>query len=286
MDFKNNKGQLFAIINHHLAKENSEWLSNKIDVIVKDKSARELYLCYSILGTKINTVKTNFLNSLKDDSLKSYLEAKKANLLEISRIYLLIAVLEADEAFFAEKVKNIIQVADTGEIETFLKFLILLPNPENYKFAAVEALRTNIPTVFDAITLNNPYPAKYFNNQQWNQMYLKAAFMERNLLDILGVEERANKDLTRIISDYAHERWAASRTIDPFFWRPVSNFIEGVLLDDMKHLFQSDNFAENKAAALCCALSDKKEAKDLLVQYQELKNQVESKKITWQNIKK
>ncbi len=286
MDFKNNKGQLFAIINHHLIKENSQWLSSKIDVIVRGKSARELYLCYSILGAKINTEKTDFLNIIKDDSLKAYLETKKANLLEVSRIYLLIAVLEADEDFFVEKVKNIIQVADTGEIETFLKFLILLPNPENYKFAAVEALRTNISNVFDAITLNNPYPAKYFNTQQWNQMYLKAAFMERNLLDILGVEERANKDLTRIISDYAHERWAASRTIDPFFWRPVSKFIEGVLLDDMKHLFQSDNLAENRAAALCCALSDKKEAKDLLEQYQELKNQVESKKITWLNIKK
>ncbi len=285
MFFNNNRAQLFSIISKYLTKENNEWLLQKINVIIEGKSARELYLCYSILGTKVNTEKVNFLNTVKDDFLREYLETKKANLLEVSRIYLLIAVLEADEAFFIEKVKNIIQVADTGEIETFLKFLILLPNPENYKFAAVEALRTNIPAVFDAIALNNPYPAKYFNNQQWNQMYLKAAFMERNLVDILGVEERANKDLTRIISDYAHERWAASRRIDPFFWRPVSNFLEGVLLEDMRRLFRSDDVAENKVAALCCGLSNKKEATYLLKQYPEFKIPVESKEITWYNIK-
>jgi hypothetical protein len=193
--------------------------------------------------------------------------------------------LEIDAHYFGPKVNNIIEVADTGELETFLKYLILLPNPEVFKNTAVEALRTNIVTVFDAITLNNPYPAKYFNNQQWNQMYLKAAFMERDLSMIQAIDDRANKDLTRIISDYAHERWAASRKIDPLFWRPVTGFLNDTLLLDMKRLLSSDDLQENRAGALCCFNSKNEQALKLVDQYPKLKDQIASKEVTWKTVK-
>jgi hypothetical protein len=181
-------------------------------------------------------------------------------------------------------VGNLIQVADTGELETFLKFLILLPNAKEYHQVGVEALRTNIGIIFDAIALNNPYPSQYFNDQQWNQMYLKAAFMQRSLGKIVDVEKRANRDLARIISDYAHERWAASRDIDPMFWRPVTGFLEGVLLQDMEHLFKSKDKIENLAAALCCYYSDQPDAVKLLDGYTDLKKKVANKAITWDNL--
>src|SRR5690606_33852490 len=176
-------------------------------------------------------------------------------------IYLLADVLMADPEFFAPKVNNIIQVADTSELETFLKYLILLPDAERFKTTAVATLRTNVSTVFDAIALNNPYPSKYFNDQQWNQMYLKAAFMQRDLSKIADIDKRANRDLARIISDYAHERWSASRNIDPYFWRPVSQFLEGQLLLDMERLLNSGNVSEKKAGALCCYRSDNEKAR-------------------------
>jgi hypothetical protein len=215
----------------------------------------------------------------------NYLKSHDANLLQVSRIYLLVCVLEENREYFVPKVANLIQLADTGELETFLKFLILLPHAGEFKNVAVEALRTNIATIFDAISLNNPYPAEHFNDQQWNQMYLKAAFMQRNLADIIGVDQRANEDLTRIISDYAHERWAASRDIDPLFWRPVSNFIKGALLGDMQRLFESDNGIENRAAALCCFYSDQPGAGALLEKYPELRQQVSTETISWNTLK-
>jgi hypothetical protein len=116
-------------------------------------------------------------------------------------------------------------------------------------------------------------------------MYLKAAFMQQNLNKIVQVEKRANRELTRIISDYAHERWAASREIDPCFWRPVGNFMDEKLLKDMKRLFASDTMAEKKAAALCCFHSNLNEAKALLVEFPELAKGVENGSITWLNIK-
>ncbi len=275
---------LWVVLKQSLDDSTTSWIQEKQQEVVSTKSAKKLYLMYSLLGGKMNKSDRVNLNDI-DGDLKVYLELQKADLLQISRVYLLSLVLKEDGEFFRDKVANVIQVSDTGELETFLKYLVLLPNAENYNFAAVEALRTNISTIFDAITLNNPYPSKYFNEQQWNQMYLKAAFMQRDLTKILDVDIRANKDLTRIISDYAHERWAASRDIDPIFWRPVSNYIEGDLINDIEQLFKSENLNENRAAALCCYNSNKTEAKLLLEKYPDLLKEVSNNEFAWKSLK-
>jgi len=284
MHFRNTGKTLGDIINQNAAPEVNNWIKEKLDKIISANSAKDLYLSYSLLSGKADSGKAVNYADLTGE-VSSYLIGQQANLLEISRIYFLVKVLEAQPEYFVPKVANLIQLADTKELETFLKFLILLPNAGEFKNVAVEALRTNIATVFDAIALNNPYPSEFFNDQQWNQMYLKAAFMQRNLNEIIDVERRANKDLTRIISDYAHERWAASRDIDPLFWRPVSNFIAGALLEDMKRLLDSANPEEANAAALCCFYSDKTEANKLLDKYAVLKAAVKSKSISWTNLK-
>jgi hypothetical protein len=275
---------LWVVLKQSLDDSTTSWIKEKQQEVLSTKSAKKLYLMYSLLGGKMDKSHRVNLNDI-DGDLRAYLELQKADLLQISRVYLLSLVLKEDGEFFRDKVANIIQVADTGELETFLKYLVLLPNAEDYKYAAVEALRTNISTIFDAITLNNPYPSKYFNEQQWNQMYLKAAFMQRDLTEILDVDIRANKDLTRIISDYAHERWAASREIDPIFWRPVSNYIEGDLINDIERLFKSENLNENRAAALCCYNSNKAEAKLLLEKYSDLLKEVSNSGFTWKDLK-
>ncbi|MGB5204863.1 EboA domain-containing protein [Eudoraea sp.] len=284
MQHLDTRKQLSKILGDSVSEETHTWIENKLDLIIKSKSAKELYLSYSLLAGKIDTAKKPRIQGINQE-LQEYLIAQNADLLQIARIYLLSKVLESDLAYFSIKVANLIQVADTGELETFLKFLILLPNTGDYNQVGVEALRTNIGIIFDAIALNNPYPSIYFNDQQWNQMYLKAAFMERNLGEIVDVEKRANKDLARIISDYAHERWAASRDIDPLFWRPVTGFLEGVLLQDMDHLFRSKDINENLAAALCCFYSNQPEAIRLLNKYPHLKEKVANKAVTWENLK-
>lgn len=284
MLFQNVGSKLLKILEDNVSEENKAWLLSKIKNIVETESTKDLYLTYSLIPTKIKT--TDQLSFPEDsDGLGGYLGLQDANLQQIARIYLLFKVLEAKEEFFKSKVANIIEVADKSELETFLKFLVLLPNPENYKAQAVEALRTNISTVFDAIALNNPYPALYFNEQQWNQMYLKAAFMQQDLTAIEQVDKRANQELARIISDYAHERWAASREIDPHFWRPVSNYMDQGLFQDMKKLLASNNLAEKRAAALCCYNSNLPEAKDLLEPFPDLEKGIQEGSITWELIK-
>ncbi len=109
--------------------------------------------------------------------------------------------------------------------------------------------------------------------------------MQRDLAKIQDTDSRANRDLARIISDYAHERWAASRDVDPLFWRPVAHFLEGTLLQDMQRLFLSADAAEKKAAALCCYYSNQDAARLLLQNYQDLEAGIENGTITWTTLK-
>ncbi len=259
------------------------WIDENLDFIITQKDTQKLYLTYSLLTTKSG----NDPLQIKDTSTPelAYLENQQVNILELARIYLLVGVLEDDFDFFGSNVAQIIQVADRGELITFLKYLVLLPRSEFFKETAVEALRTNITPVFEAIALNNPYPSLHFNEQQWNQMYLKAAFMQLDLSRIIGVEKRSNAELARIISDYAHERWAASRDIDPMIWRPVSPFLNNDLMEDMDHLLKSDQTAENKAAALCCFHSASKDAINLLQSAApQLYHSVKNNEINWNQI--
>lgn len=274
--------QLKNVIEASIAQPVITWLETKTEKIIAEDSSKELYLTYSILASKLSVEEEPVYS--EENNLTKYLKDRKANQLEIGRLYLLVRVLEAKEAFFVNPVLNIIQIADKEELITFLKYLILLPGAERFKPSAVEALRTNIATVFDAIAMNNPYPQLYFNDQEWNQMYLKAVFIQRKLEDIIGVDERANKDLARIISDYAHERWAASRTIEPYFWRPVAKFLDETLLADMERLLKSRNVAENRVAALCCYYSDNPLAKTLMLNYPVLQHQITANKINWDTL--
>lgn len=272
------------ILNTYGAPDSVAWLKVKIESLKENKSSKDLFMTYSLLNVKFDAANVISFDAL-DTTSSRYLSGHNATMLQVSRIYFLAEVLSQDIEFYTPKVANIIQVADTGELETFLKFLVLLPNPESYKQTAVEALRTNIATIFDAISLNNPFPAEYFNDQQWNQMFLKAAFMERDLSQIASIDERANEDLARIISDYAHERWAAGRKIDPLFWRPVSKFLNEQLLGDMKTLLNSDDVVENLAGALCCYYSENEKALALLNGKPELKHKIADGHTTWNTIK-
>jgi len=67
----------------------------------------------------------------------------------------------------------------------------------------------------------NPYPADYFDDLAWNQMVLKALFVG-SLHLIYGLDTRANSH-TSDGNDYAHERWAAKRSVSPEIWRLVGH---------------------------------------------------------------
>jgi hypothetical protein len=112
-----------------------------------------------------------------------------------------------------ELVAEAFRTGDNAEREALLGGLILLPAPERFLATALDACRTNVVTVFEAIACENPYPARYFPADAFNQMVLKALFLGTAARCIVGIAERANADLGRMVGSYASERRAAGRAI-------------------------------------------------------------------------
>ncbi|MHC4925650.1 MAG: EboA domain-containing protein, partial [Planctomycetota bacterium] len=59
----------------------------------------------------------------------------------------------------------------------------------------------------------NPVPSEVLDEAAWNQMVLKALFVEVPLAPITGLDERYNDDLAQMLTDFAAERSAAGRPV-------------------------------------------------------------------------
>lgn len=125
---------------------------------------------------------------------------------------------------FAETFKDLRRTSDAAEMIALYRGLPLYPEPEALDFEVGEGLRSNLRPVFEAIAHRNPWPRDHFDEHRWNHMILKALFVGARLAPIVGLEDRANPELARILCDYAEERWAAGRPVTPELWIPVRPF--------------------------------------------------------------
>ena len=185
------------------------------------------------------------------------------------RVLLLTNIQNKSEADYCQTIETLFETAEINEAVALYSALPYLQYSEKWLYRATEAVRSNMGPVFDAIAFHNPYPAKYFSESAWNQLVLKCIFNDKPINLISGLNERANQDLANILSDFAHERWAAHRIIPPQVWRLVSKFITPTIMGDITKLFNSENIQNQKAAALVCQETDNQDAKNLLVIKQE-----------------
>jgi hypothetical protein len=114
---------------------------------------------------------------------------------------------------FADAATACFERGDAREQQSWLKALSVLPDPERFLRLAIDACRTNIIPLFESIACENPYPARYFPERNFNQMVLKSLFNSIALTRIVGLPGRLNAELSRMAGDYAAERRAAGRTV-------------------------------------------------------------------------
>jgi len=197
---------------------------------------------------------------------------------QAARTLLLLHVLPADATSYAALLNNLFATADVSELVALYASLPLLPHPEAHAKRAAEGVRTSITSVFDAIALRNPYPRDYLPELAWNQLVLKAVFNARPLYQIVGLDDRANAPLAHMLLDYAHERWAAGRTLTPEVWRLVGPYLTSSTLPDMQRLLHSDDILQVQAGTLALAASGLPEAEALLL------GSRESPELDWRTI--
>jgi len=110
-------------------------------------------------------------------------------------------------------VQGLFEAGEIGEQESILRTLALLPEAKRFVETGLLGCRTNARRVFEAIACDNAYPERYFSELSYNQMVLKAIFIEVPVARIEGLSRRRGPELVRMARDYASERRAAGRPV-------------------------------------------------------------------------
>ena len=193
---------LTAALAPHLSADSAAWLDAQAAKIAAGDQ-RTLFLGFGLAPRKVGKA------DLSDDRFPGW------SVDEAARVVLLQAFPTADEARWLAAFDALADAAEVREQITLYQALPLLPFPEALADRAADGLRTNVKGVFEAIAHRNPFPRDRFTDDRWNQMVLKALFIDSTLEPIVGLRERRNDDLARMLKDYAAERSAAGREVPP-----------------------------------------------------------------------
>jgi hypothetical protein len=183
---------------------------------------------------------------------------------QAARSLLLLHLPQTDETQVRHRFEQLFTTSGLQELIALHQTLPLLPHPERYRFWADEGIRSHMTGVFNAIALNNPYPARHFDEAAWNQLVLKTMFIDSPLHPIYGLDDRANPTLARMLVDYIHERWAAKRRVTPEVWRLLSPFINEAMLPDLAKALGMDDRIQQEAVTLACQTSPYQPAQALV----------------------
>lgn len=130
-----------------------------------------------------------------------------------ARLQLVLAIPAQDPAHWLAQLDQLFATAGLEELVTLYRALPHLPHPELLRARAAAGVRSTMQAVFEAVALDNPYPAAWLEQGPLNQMVLKAFFLACDHRRILGLAARANHELGTMLSDYRRERVVAGRVV-------------------------------------------------------------------------
>ena len=262
----------------------STWLRDAVAPLAAGGTDRDLFRSVSLVSRKLGKAPLAL-----DDAALALAEKVRPRwdpapwtIAQAGRIRLLLAA-SVDADAFVRRLDQLCATADVDELVAFYRGLPLYPEAARHRLRAAEGLRTNMLVVFEAVAHRNPYPAEQLSDEAWNQMVLKALFVGSTLDPIVGLDDRANAALARMLGDYAHERWAAGRPVSPELWRCVGPFASGPLLADLAHVLESGTPPERAAAVLSLRSAPDPQARALLDRHAGLRDAVAARGIDWKS---
>ena len=258
------------------------WLAEQAEKIKSSSSPNAFFLAFSRASRYFKKEAISWTEG-PTISLPEGVDPTAWDSLQVVRIYLVLQLPFQNEAWQAI-LQQLFETGDLYEQQALYAALPLLPNAEGLLPRAIEGCRTNISLIFDAIALRNPFPSRFFPEANWNQLVLKAIFMQRPLYLIQDLDRRRNAALAAMATDFAHERWAAGRAVMPEVWRLLVPFMGPQYLDDLKKVLEATVATEQKAGALAAYQSSYAPAKELLNAYPLLQEACATAAYGWEDL--
>jgi hypothetical protein len=259
---------LYSIIQKYSNQEVQEWLQQQKSKLEETNATRRFYSTFTAIPRF--TGKT-----IIPDTTIPEIFIQGYTLDRLARIWWLLELPAENKNQYVQTIEGLFSAADMNEQVALYGALPLLAWPEEWKLRTAEGIRSNIGPVLEAIMLHNAYPAAYLEEPAWNQLVMKAIFTDKPVHLITGLDKRANRKLADTLLDYAHERWAAGRTVNPLLWRLIGPFIDEVSFPDIVRVWHSENSAEKDAATLACIASTYAPAQELV------KEEISTRRLSW-----
>lgn len=271
------KNLLWDIIVKNITPDACEWLQKMGDT---QNGTGNFNTAFILAPRKTGKQIIQYNNQRELDAIRKGFSVEGWSADRLCRVWLLLQLNADDKDKYHRGIENLFLSAEMNELVALYSSLPLLAYPEMWVKRCSEGIRSNIGSVLEAIMYHNPYPAENLEQAAWNQMVLKAFFTDKQVELIIGLDNRANKELAYTLTDYARERWAAAREVNPMLWRLVGKFIDDKIFNDIQSGFDNNNIAGKNAIALAIAESNYQPAKDFAKTHYSIK----TGELTWDTL--
>ncbi len=267
-DTSGNMSQLFLnIIRDNVDDSALEWLLNAGSANEISKLGQAFVMLPRKIGKSFLNI-SEIQNKKIEETGSVYIADWSVE--RLARVWLLSVHSFADAEKSHAVIENLFLSAEVNEAIALYSALPFLAAPETWIKRCAEGIRSNIGSVLEAIIENNLYPSKYLDEAAWNQLVLKAFFTEKDINKINGLNERSNLQLAITLSDYARERYAAGRKVNPELWHLAGPFINEQIFEAIKIGLTNQDKEDHKAIAIAISASDFEPAKVYISQFPEL----------------
>jgi len=281
------KSKLTGCIARHTAAETWNWLEEKGLQTSRNGNVQNFMVAFAAIPRKTGrqpvSLSDTEVTEIQQDS--PHLVIRHWTIDRLCRVWLLMHLDPTDQDTYVSTIENLFPTAEMSEQVALYSALPVLAYPDLWRRRCAEGIRSNIGDILESIMCNNPYPSENLDEPAWNQLVLKAIFTEKPIHLIVNLDQRANQNLADTLSDYAHERWAAHRSVHPLLWRCVGKFINAKIFPDILRIAFSEQNIEREAAALACMQSTYPPALELVEKNEALQAIVKSG-MTWADLAK
>lgn len=211
------------------SREGADWLAKALEAATAPVHENTLLGYYTGAGRRLGkrALELNEAEQARSDKLDPRLSLSHWGTDEAARALILLTLAEnLPPDAFGEIARKFYELGDSREQQSWLRALSLLPDNGRFLATAVDACRTNIIPLFEAIACENPYPLSVFPENNYNQLVMKVMFNGLTLERIIGLEERLNPALSSMCNDFASEREAAGRPVPCDIWLPLAPHVE------------------------------------------------------------
>ena len=264
----------------------ADWFRTQVERLKTSPSEKDIYLALGYATRKLGKgdLALKAEERAAAAAARPYWDPSDWSVDQAARIAFVLASQARDGKAFKARLETLFNTADVWELIAFYRGLPLYPNAAEHVARAREGTRSAMQPIFEAVAHRNPFPMEQFDENAWNHMVLKALFTGSKLAPILGLDERANPRLMRMLCDYAHERWAAQRPVSPELWRCVGPHADAAAVEDLARVLSTGGALERQAAVLALSASRNADAERHLRTVPDLYDAVRAGKISWNAI--